>query len=259
MKNGKSNQHKNQINSDTVTHVDSVKTSQSNNIKQNSVNGYKENGKAIRNKSHEDEDQILDNVGLNHSRHKLVPDGNDFKLVFISSDSSKESDNLNSSLEGANSPEALNQTADTPNKTEIQQGYLSDSQRNKISKSSSKTYSKGGFDCIATSSPKEGRSSSSKTPPRLPLKSNLRRTHSKAEGSSNSSGASSMEMDPSKISENGSTPNKVGAPQFMLDHDFHHYDTGLIGAGSCSSPSINTIRTAATRDIDSPVGASYSK
>merc|ERR1712110_1310371 len=64
-----------------------------------------------------------------------------------------------------------------------------------------------------------------------------------------------MEMDPSKINENGSNPsrNSGGAPQFMLDHDLHHYDTGIIGAGSCSSPSINTITTAATRDMDSPV------
>ena len=176
----------------------------------------------------------------------------DFKLVFISSDSSKESDNLNSSLEGANSPDAINQSTAAPGNPDTQ-SYPSDNQRNKVSKSSGKPYSKGEFDCIATSSPKGERSASNKPPPKLPPKNTSRRSYPKLVGSSNSSGASSLEMDPTKINGNGSTPTKGSAHQFMLDHDFHHYDTGLIGAGSCSSPSINTIRTAATRDVDSPV------
>ena len=198
-------------------------------------------------KSSNGEENNPDNVGLNHNRHKLVPDGNDFKLVFISSDSSKESDNLNSSLEGANSPDALN----LPNREgakNLQSSYPNNSL------AINKNCMKRDFDCIATSSPKESRSTY-KGAPKLPPKNTSRRPNSKVEGSTNSSGASSMEMDPSKINENGSNPsrNSGGAPQFMLDHDLHHYDTGIIGAGSCSSPSINTIRTAATRDIDSPV------
>jgi hypothetical protein len=40
-----------------------------------------------------------------HLRHKLLPEGDDFKIVFISSDSSKESE-LNSSLEACPEPEA---------------------------------------------------------------------------------------------------------------------------------------------------------
>ena len=39
-----------------------------------------------------------------HLRHKLLPEGDDFKIVFISSDSSKESE-LNSSLEACPEPE----------------------------------------------------------------------------------------------------------------------------------------------------------
>ena len=39
-------------------------------------------------------------------RHKLLPEGDDFKIVFISSDSSKESE-LNSSLEACPEPELL--------------------------------------------------------------------------------------------------------------------------------------------------------
>ena len=191
-------------------------------------------------------------MGLNHTRHKLVPDGNDFKLVFISSDSSKESDNLNSSLEGANSPESLNQGTEKSKNNNKSNGHQPDKRGNKINKPNNKDPSKSAFDCIATSSPKEGRSAVGKTPPKLPPKSNSRKSHFNVGGSTNSSGASSLEMDSSKRNENGSNKNSA-TPQFMLDHDFHHYDTGIIGGGSCSSPSINTIRTAATRDMDSPV------
>ena len=42
-------------------------------------------------------DDLVEEISIDE-RHKLVPEGNDFKLVFISSDSSKESE-LNSSLE----------------------------------------------------------------------------------------------------------------------------------------------------------------
>ena len=117
-----------------------------------------------------------------------------------------------------------------------------------------KHYSSREFDCIATSSPKGGRCVG-KNPPKLPPKYLTKGSKfPNINGSPNSSAASSMEMDHSKSHENG-LPSKVSAPAFMIDHDFHHYDTGLIGAGSCSSPSINTIRTAATRDIDSPVSS----
>ena len=196
---------------------------------------------------------MLDGVGLNHTRHKLVPDGNGFKLVFISSDSSKESDNLNSSMEGANSPDEIKSSATISTKKEEKSNLLSNKET-KNGKPGHRKYPNGEFDCIATSSPKGGRCIS-KTPPKLPPKNLLKGGKSPKIGRSpNSSGASSMEMDHSKSHENG-LPNKISAPAFMIDHDFHHYDTGLIGAGSCSSPSINTIRTAATRDIDSPVSS----
>ena len=259
--NRKNNKQKNQTNSDNNQQSELLSTLQNNKIKPNDVHGHKGSGNRKTNKVVDEEEHTLDNVGLNHNRHKLVPDGNDFKLVFISSDSSKESDNLNSlnsSLESGNSPDALIQAPTTNNITETPSNLLSH-QKGKTFKQSHNQSSKGEFDCIATSSPKEGRSAS-KTPPKLPPKVVSKRAASKLGGSSNSSGASSMEMDSSKInSENGSNQTKGSstAPHFMLDHDFHHYDTGLIGAGSCSSPSVNTIRTAATRDVDSPVSMKH--
>ena len=225
----------------------SLKTSRNSSEQKYNDNVHnKEHRKEVSNDAANEDDQVL-----NHTRHKLVPDGNDFKLVFISSDSSKESDNLNSSLEGANSPEAINQTTQNSNNIEKINGLHPD-KKDKSNKSKNSDRSKAGFDCIATSSPKSARSAASRTPPTLPPKSNSRKPQLNASGSTNSSGASSLEMHPSK--RNGSAQSKSSSgPQFMLDHDFHHYDTGVIGGGSCSSPSINTIRTAATRDVDSPV------
>ena len=52
-----------------------------------------------------DESDIEDEEEERHLRHKLLPEGDDFKIVFISSDSSKESE-LNSSLEACPEPEA---------------------------------------------------------------------------------------------------------------------------------------------------------
>ena len=243
-------QKSNNVSNDTQ--ANNLKTSKSNNTIHRSSDKIhsKENSKEISSDRVYEDDQVLDNVGLNHTRHKLVPDGNDFKLVFISSDSSKESDNLNSSLEGANSPEGINQSTERSNSNETTNGSYLDKKGNKVTKSNNKDPSKSSFDCIATSSPKGGRSATSKTPPKLPPKGNSRKQN--FNGSNNSSGASSLEMDPSKRKGN-SSGNSSATPQFMLDHDFHHYDTGIIGGGSCSSPSINTIRTAATRDVDSPV------
>lgn len=234
------------------TQANNLKTSKSSNTIHKSSDKIhsKESGREISSDRVYEDDQVLDNVGLNHTRHKLVPDGNDFKLVFISSDSSKESDNLNSSLEGANSPEGINQSTERSNDNGTTNGFHLDKKGNKVTKSNNKDPSKSSFDCIATSSPKGGRSAASKTPPKLPPKSNSRKQN--FDGSNNSSGASSLEMDPSKRKGNSSGKSSA-TPQFMLDHDFHHYDTGIIGGGSCSSPSINTIRTAATRDVDSPV------
>ncbi len=50
-------------------------------------------------------------------RHKLLPEGDDFKIVFISSDSSKESE-LNSSLEACPEPESLLKKEATEEKNE---------------------------------------------------------------------------------------------------------------------------------------------
>ena len=108
-------------------------SSQNNNTKQNNGNSCNVTNIGVADKGGDDEEQVLENVGLNHTRHKLVPDGNDFKLVFISSDSSKESDNLNSSMEGANSPDALNTTSTTSANVVENQNYLINHQNKKTS------------------------------------------------------------------------------------------------------------------------------
>ena len=61
-----------------------------------------------------------------HLRHKLMPvEADDFKIVFISSDSSKESDQLNSSLEACPEPEQEpeNRKEDGPEEMEWSAGH----------------------------------------------------------------------------------------------------------------------------------------
>jgi hypothetical protein len=71
----------------------------------NSLNRKSETNQKTQNDNKSDDSDADDDDDKNRQlRHKLLPESDDFKIVFISSDSSKESE-LNSSLEACPEPE----------------------------------------------------------------------------------------------------------------------------------------------------------
>lgn len=140
-------------------------------------------------------DEVVTDQPLD-TRHKLVPD--DFKIVFISSDSSKESE-LNSSMEGASSNSENVAVVEKPNKKKLKKIKVEKSEAGEYIEETDMNWSQDHF--VAASSPKI------KLPP------------------------------------------KTRHLQFMGDDA--PYRIGY------SSPSVvSTIRTAATRDINSPLRTS---
>lgn len=167
--------------------------------------------------------------------HKLVPDGNDFKLVFISSDSSKDSE-LNSSLEGGISSDQEKQKRSLGDNKHSGGEFIDDEMEWSLGY---RPPIKAKPDFIASSSPKlkkftKRSAREDPSPPALPPK--------------------------SKIYHN---PHGLGSA-FLDDY---HFISSSSGGGSVvmsdgeklpmalsSSPSVvHSIRTSATRDRSSPI------
>ena len=187
-----------------------------------------------------------DDSPFDEKQHKLVPDGNDFKLVFISSDSSKESE-LNSSLEGATSSSDQDQNKNKshrhqPNPTPDHEEEHKDSgdyfEDEDMEWSHYATSSNSDF--MATSSPKlppKQKKNGTVGPPLPPVP---------------SSGEDRPPALPPKS-------KRIHQRQLLQIEDYFQFDNGLAPgtrnslALSSGAPSVATIRTAATKDRNSPV------